>query len=76
MLVSVLNIQVRSADEELRYAKLLVKKSQIKHTIYKANYCVDALAKLGISVISTYVLSDNPQLVVENLVPSIRGQIL
>ena len=76
MPVPVLNIQVRPADEELRYAKLLVKKSQIKHTIYKANYCVDALAKLGISVISTYVLSDNPQLVVENLVPSIRGQIL
>ena len=76
MLVSLLNIQVRPANEELRNAKLQVKKSQIKHTLYKANYCVDALAKLGISVISTYVLSDNPLLVVENLVPLVRGQIL
>ena len=73
MLVSLLNIQVRPANEELRNAKLQVKKGQIKHTLYKANYCVDALAKLGISVISTFVLSDNALLMVENLVSLIRG---
>ena len=49
---------------------------QITHVYRKANQCADALAKLGASNLSSFVVFLNPPPVVESIIASDRANLL